>query len=105
MKRRYKILLWAGAVLGFAVSGLRIVLSHDSPCGAAPPLATGETPMRGWVHRCYGGPDIVQYEELSKPVAGDDEVIVKVRAASVNWKASRFPSPLQFSTSLWCGVH
>jgi len=84
MKRRYKIMLWAAGTLGVAVIGLRLVLSHDSPCGVAPPLAAGETPMKGWVHRCYGGPDIVQYEELPKPQAADDEVIVKVRAASVN---------------------
>lgn len=84
MKRRYKVLLWTAGTLAVAVIGLRLVLSHDSPCAAAPPLAAGETPMKGWVHRCYGGPDIVQYEELPKPVAADDEVIVKVRAASVN---------------------
>ena len=71
-------------MLAVAVIGLRLVLSHDSPCEPSPPLASGETPMKGWVHRCYGGPDIVQYEELPKPVPEDDEVIVKVRAASVN---------------------
>jgi NADPH:quinone reductase-like Zn-dependent oxidoreductase len=84
MKRRYKVLLWTAGTLAVAVIGLRILLSHDSACGIAPPLAAGETPMKGWVHRCYGGPDIVQYEDLPKPVAADDEVIVKVRAASVN---------------------
>ena len=84
MKRRYKVLLWTAGALGIAVIGLRLVLSHDSPCGTSAPLASGETPMKGWVHRCYGGPDIVQYEELPKPVAEDDEIIVKVRAASVN---------------------
>ncbi|HYJ40001.1 MAG TPA: NAD(P)-dependent alcohol dehydrogenase [Steroidobacteraceae bacterium] len=84
MKRRYKVLLWAAGTVGVAVIGLRLVLSHDSPCSAAPTLAEGDTPMKGWVHRCYGGPDIVQYEDLPKPVSADDEVIVKVRAASVN---------------------
>jgi NADPH:quinone reductase-like Zn-dependent oxidoreductase len=84
MKRRYKVLLWTAGTLGLAVIGLRLVLSHDSPCAAAPPLAADEPRMNGWVHRCYGGPDVVQYEELPKPVPADDEVIVKVRAASVN---------------------
>jgi len=84
MKRRYKVLLWAAGTVSVAVIGLRLVLSHDSPCATAPPLAADETPMKGWVHRCYGGPDIVQYEDLPKPVSADDEVIVKVRAASVN---------------------
>jgi NADPH:quinone reductase-like Zn-dependent oxidoreductase len=84
MKRRYKILLWTAGTLGVAVIALRLVLSHDSPCGTAPPLAAGETPMKGWVRRCYGGPENLQYEDLAKPVAAEDEVIVRVRAASVN---------------------
>ena len=44
------------------------------------------------MNRSYGGPDIVQYEELPKPVPEDDEVIVKLRAASVNpldWQHTR----------------
>jgi len=84
MKRRYKFLLWTAGTLAVAFIGLRIALSHDSPCGPAPALAADETPMHGWTRRCYGGPEIVQYEELPRPVAADDEVIVKVHAASVN---------------------
>jgi len=84
MKRRYKILWWMLGILSFAFVGLRLLLSHDAPCGAAPPIAAGTPTMKGWVHRCYGGPEIVQYEDLEKPIAADDEVIVKVRAASVN---------------------
>ena len=84
MKRRYKILLWTGGILAVGVIGLRLVLSHESPCEPAPALAAGTETMKGWVRRCYGGPEIVQYEDLEKPVAADDEVIVKVRAASVN---------------------
>jgi NADPH:quinone reductase-like Zn-dependent oxidoreductase len=84
MKRRNKIFLWTAGTVVVAVVALRLVLSHDSPCGTAPPLAAGETTMKGWVRRCYGGPENLQYEDLAKPVASDDEVIVKVRAASVN---------------------
>jgi NADPH:quinone reductase-like Zn-dependent oxidoreductase len=40
--------------------------------------------MKGIVHRCYGSPDVVRYEDLSKPTPMDDEVLVRVRAASVN---------------------
>ena len=32
----------------------------------------------------YGSPDVLKYEEIEKPTAGDDEVLIKVRAASVN---------------------
>ena len=37
----------------------------------------------------YGPPDILQFEEIEKPVPGDDEVSIRVRAASINpldWK-------------------
>ncbi len=40
--------------------------------------------MKGIVHRCYGSPDVVSYEDLAKPTPSDDEILVKVHAASVN---------------------
>ena len=32
----------------------------------------------------YGSPDVLRFEEIQKPTAGDNEVLIKVRAASVN---------------------
>ena len=40
--------------------------------------------MRAIVYRSYGSPDVLQWEEIEKPTAGDNEVLIKVRAASVN---------------------
>jgi len=40
--------------------------------------------MKAIVCRNYGSPDVLKYEEIEKPTAGDDEVLIKVRAASVN---------------------
>jgi len=40
--------------------------------------------MKAIVYRNYGSPDVLKYEEIEKPTAGDDEVLIKVRAASVN---------------------
>ncbi|MEO8020030.1 MAG: NAD(P)-dependent alcohol dehydrogenase, partial [Pseudomonadota bacterium] len=84
MKRRYKALAWILGTVAVAIVGLRLVISHDSPCGAAPAIASGVPTMKGWVHRCYGGPEVIQFQDLDKPVAADDEVIVKVSAVSVN---------------------
>jgi NADPH:quinone reductase-like Zn-dependent oxidoreductase len=40
--------------------------------------------MKAIVYREYGLPDVLELEEVQKPTAGDDEVLVKVHAASVN---------------------
>ena len=43
-----------------------------------------ETHMRAIVYHTYGSPDVLKLEEAEKPVPKDDEVLVKVLAASVN---------------------
>jgi NADPH:quinone reductase-like Zn-dependent oxidoreductase len=40
--------------------------------------------MKAVIHRSYGPPAVLQIEEFEKPVPQDDEVLVKVRATSVN---------------------
>lgn len=40
--------------------------------------------MKAVVHHQYGSPDILRIEEVEKPTAQDEEVLIKVRAAAVN---------------------
>jgi NADPH:quinone reductase-like Zn-dependent oxidoreductase len=40
--------------------------------------------MKAIVYYNYGSPDVLKCEEIEKPAAGDNEVSIKVRAASVN---------------------
>ncbi len=40
--------------------------------------------MKAVVYHQYGSPDVLRCEELEEPIPGDDEVLIRVRAASVN---------------------
>jgi NADPH:quinone reductase-like Zn-dependent oxidoreductase len=40
--------------------------------------------MKAIVFHNYGSPDVLKLEEVQKPTPGDDEVLIKVRAASLN---------------------
>ena len=40
--------------------------------------------MKAIVYRRFGPPDVLECEEVEKPAPGDDEVLIRVRAASVN---------------------
>jgi NADPH:quinone reductase-like Zn-dependent oxidoreductase len=47
--------------------------------------------MKAFVCHNDGSPDVLKYEEIEKPIAADNEVLVKIRAASVN-PLDGFPS-------------
>ena len=40
--------------------------------------------MKAIVYHDYGASDVLRYEDIEKPAAGDDQVLINVRAASVN---------------------
>ena len=54
--------------------------------------------MKAAVRTRYCAPEEVEVRELEKPVPGDDEVLVRVRAAGLNradllQKRGRYPAP------------
>lgn len=84
MKLRYKILTGVAAAFVLGVTALAITVSYDSPC---PPIASpepGADTMRAVVKRCYGVPESVRLEALPKPTPGPGQVLIRVRATSVN---------------------
>ena len=84
MKLRYRILSVIIVLVALGVLSLAIAMSYTSACGPSPPLAAGATPMKAIVHRCYGSPAVIRFEDIAKPTAAEDEVLVRVHAASVN---------------------
>ena len=84
MTLRRKILGSIALLLVVALGSLAYSLSHDAPCGSAPALADKATPMHAITYRCYGPPEVLKLETLAKPTPADDELLVRVHAASVN---------------------
>lgn len=60
--------------------------------------------MKAIVYREYGGPEVLRYEEVEKPLPKDNEVLIKVHVASVNpldWRLmSGKPAPLRLAMGL-----
>src|SRR6266446_3376329 len=48
------------------------------------PIETGEPHMKAVVYTDYGSPDVLQIRDIKKPVPNDDQILIKVRAVSVN---------------------
>lgn len=84
MTRGTRILSIVAVALALIGVSAAIALSHESPCGAPQPLAAGAVPMKAIVHRCYGSPEVLKLEQVAKPTPADDQVLVRVQAASVN---------------------
>lgn len=85
MRTRNKIFLSLAAVLVTGIAALLITLSHESPCPAAPPLATGTDSMRAITQRCYGSPgQVLALERIEKPKPAAGKILIRIHAASVN---------------------
>jgi len=84
MKLRYKIAGGTVVVLVAALGALGLALSYNSGCKPAPADYGESETMKAIVYRCYGPPDVLKVEDVEKPTPADDEVLVRVHAASVN---------------------
>jgi len=84
MKLRYKITNGILVVVAVAIVSLGLVLSHNSACDPAPAVARDAETMEAIAYRCYGSPEVLEFGDVEKPTPQDNEVLVRVHAASVN---------------------
>jgi len=63
-----------------------------------------ENAMKAMIYHEYGSPDNLEFAEIEMPVVKDDEVLVKVHAASVNWLDWHFLAGSPFLVRLMAGL-
>jgi NADPH:quinone reductase-like Zn-dependent oxidoreductase len=79
-----RILAALAVLVLLAAAALALVLRHTAPCPAAGPPASGPDVMQAITYRCYGGPEVLKLEVIPKPVPAAGQMLVRVRAASLN---------------------
>jgi NADPH:quinone reductase-like Zn-dependent oxidoreductase len=84
MKPRRVIRWTAGAIfLALVATALGAYWTSSNACYDRAAVAPGN-PMKAIVYCDYGSPDVLKVEDVEKPVPGDDEVLIRVRAAALN---------------------
>lgn len=84
MKLRYKIIGGMVATLAVVIFGFGWYISHDSDCVPAAKPVPGDETMVSIRYGCFGGPEVLELVEMSKPVPAEHEIRVKIEAAAVN---------------------
>ncbi len=84
MKKMLRVLKWAAlAVLLGLFAWFQFAYWTSTNDCAQLSATQGET-MKAIVYCDYGSPEVLKLETIAKPVPNDDQVLVRVRAASVN---------------------
>jgi len=101
-----RILKWSARAILFALVlaslvGFIAYWMSTNDCGrnTGPP----SNPMKAILYCEYGSPDVLKFEDVEKPVPNDNQVLIKVRAASLNFidpGVMRGPLPLRLMSGL-----
>src|SRR5438046_7631368 len=99
------ILKWSVRVILVALllSILTLFIAYWRSTNDCDHMAALNVPMKAIRFCEYGSPDVLKFEDVEKPVPNDDQVLIKVRAASFNFidpGLMRGPWPLRLMTGL-----
>src|SRR6184192_2447325 len=85
MMKVLKRVAWGGAAaISLALLAFFIAYwTSSNTCSDRNTAAQGDR-MKAIVYCDYGSPDVLKVEDIEKPAPADDQVLVRVRAASVN---------------------
>lgn len=63
---------------------LAVTLSYSAACEDVPVVSGNSETMTAVVYRCYGSSSVLRLEQVDIPQPADNEMLVRIRAASVN---------------------
>ena len=81
-----RILKWSarGILLALILAFLVGFIAYWRSTNECDRKTAANNPMKAILHCEYGGPDVLKVEDVEKPVPNDNQLLVRVRAASVN---------------------
>lgn len=79
-----RVVGWSAGAISLALFVAALVAYWTSSNDCDRKTAVPGNPMKAIVYCDYGSPEVLKLEDIEKPTPGDDQVLVRVRAASVN---------------------
>src|SRR5438067_10786246 len=83
-RRRKRVMKWSAGVIFLALVLVTFIAYWMSTNDCYRSSAAPNNPIKAIVHCEYGSPDVLKLEDIEKPVPNDNQLLVRVRAASVN---------------------
>ena len=78
-----RVLKWSAGVILLALV-VWLFIAYWTSTNECDRKTAAHNPMKAILHCEYGGPEVLKVEDVEKPVPNDNQVLVRVRAASVN---------------------
>jgi NADPH:quinone reductase-like Zn-dependent oxidoreductase len=79
-----RIVWWSAGAISLALLAAAFIAYWTSGNACDGNTAAQGDLMKAIVYCDYGSPDVLKFEDVEKPVPGDNQVLIRVRAASVN---------------------